>query len=94
MTTLKDYPYYPIQTDADVKEVLSRIANIRKDDITQIQNLQNIFVGGRKVGKIPANSGDVAVTDRLGDISFDNSNMYVLQNSGAPAWIKYSGSVF
>jgi hypothetical protein len=73
---------------------MRQIANIRKDDITQIQNLASIFLGGRLVGKIPANSADVAPTDRINDVSRDNTNTYVLQNAASPQWIKYTGSTF
>lgn len=95
MTTIfKDYPYWPAETERDMKEQLRQICNTRKDDITQINNLISNFVSGRKVAKIPANSGDVDPTDKIGDVSFDNSNMYVLQNPGSPQWIKYTGSAF
>lgn len=94
MTTLKDYPYWSAESENDTREQLRLICNIRKDDITQIQNLQNIFIGGRLVGKIPANSADVTATDRIGDVSRDNSNTYILQNAASPQWIKYAGSSF
>lgn len=94
MTTLKDYPYYAADSEKDIYEQLRTICNIRKDDIAVFRNLTNIFIGGRLVGKIPMNSGDVAPTDRIGDVSRDDTNTYVLQNEISPQWIKYTGSTF
>ncbi len=97
MTTLKDYPYWPSETLDDVKTQMRQIANIRKDDIAQINALPGIFVGGRLVGKLPATSTDIAATDRLNDVSRDDMNTYVVQVTGAPGvlqWIKYEGVTF
>ncbi len=87
MTIFKDYPSYtPINLE-DVKEILRTICNIRKDDITQISNLANTFVSGRKVNKIPSGSADVAPPDLVGDMNYDASYLYILVNdSGTAAW--------
>lgn len=91
MTTLKDYPYWAAESLDDVKEQMREIANIRKDDIAQVQSFPSIFVGGRKVGKIPSASNDVAVSDLVGDINYDGSYLYILvNNSGTPAWRRAS----
>ena len=87
MTTFKDYPYWSAETLDDVKEQLRQITNIRKDDITQIQNLQNIFIYGRKVGRIPTSSADVIAGDKINDINWDASYIYILvDNAGTGAW--------
>lgn len=87
MSTLKDYPYWEAESDKDIRTQLRQICNIRKDDITQFQNLPNIFIGGRKVGKIPSSSTDAAATDRIGDVNYDASYLYIFINdSGTPAW--------
>lgn len=88
MTTLKDYPYFPAANEAEAREQLRQICNIRKDDITQIQNLSSTFLAGRKVGKVPASSADVdAATDKVNDINWDASYIYVLiDNAGTPVW--------
>ncbi len=87
MTTLKDYPYWPAETFADVQRQLREITNVRKDDIAQFRNLPEIFVSGRTVGKIPASSTDVAASDRLGDRSNDDSFFYLLvDNAGTAEW--------
>lgn len=93
-TTLKDYPYWGNESQIDARKSVQDIAKIRKDDITKFKNLINVFLQGRTVGKIPANSGDVTPDDKLGDTSFDDANMYVLQNESSPQWIKYAGSIF
>lgn len=87
MTTLKDYPYWGAEKETDVKEQLRQICNIRKDDITQFGNLPEIFMSGRKVGKIPTGSTDIAVTDRLGDFNYDASYWYqVVDDTGNARW--------
>ena len=87
MTVFKDYPYWGAETPDDVERQLRQICNIRKDDITTIQNLPQIFMSGRKVGKVPSASNDVAATDRVGDINYDASYLYILvDNGGTPAW--------
>ena len=87
MTTLKEYPYWSAENLEQIKEQMRLITNIRKDDITQFQNLPGIFVSGRKVGKVPSASNDVAATDRLGDMNWDASYLYILiDNSGTAEW--------
>lgn len=88
MTTLKDYPYWPAETLDDVKDQLRIIANIRKDDISQIQNYTNIFWQGRTVGKTPSASNDVDPDeDKIGDLSYDTTFIYILvNNAGTAEW--------
>jgi hypothetical protein len=83
----KEYPYYPVETLEDVRDQLRDICYTRKDDIATISKIPSSFVSGRKVGKVPTASNDVEVTDRLGDINYDASYLYILiDNSGTPAW--------
>lgn len=87
MTTFKDYPYWSAEKLDEVKEQLREICNIRKDDITQIQDLPNVFIGGRLVGRVPSSSADIVAGDKVGDINFTPSFMYVLvDNAGAGVW--------
>lgn len=91
MTTFKDYPYWSASTLEDIKTQLSQITHTRKDDITFINNLTNIFVGGRKVGKIPSSSVDVVPSDRIGDQNYDQNYLYILiNNSGVAQWRRAS----
>lgn len=83
----KDYPYWEAEDLQHVKTQIRQICNVRKDDIAQISNLINVFVGGRKVGKVPSSSIDVVATDRLNDINWDNSYLYILiDNAGTAEW--------
>lgn len=87
MTTLKDFPYWAAATLQDTINQVQQICHIRKDDITQVQNFPNIFLQGRKVGKIPTTSADIAATDKLNDFNWTSTYLYVLvDNSGTPAW--------
>lgn len=85
--TFKDYPYWPAESMDDLKDQMRQICNTRKDDITQISNLVNVFVLGRKVGKVPASSVDVTATDRIGDFNVDTAYAYYLiDDSGVAKW--------
>ena len=92
---LREYPSYTLSTLEDVIDVVRQIQNLRKDDIKQAQNLNNIYILGRKVGKIPTSSSDVAPRDRIGDINFVPGFMYVLvDNAGTPEWQRSVLSTF
>jgi len=89
--TIRDYPYWTITGNGDTVDILSKICNIRKDDIATIQNLPNVTVSGRTVTKIPTSSTDVSGNDKIGDINFatdgGNEYMYVLMDiGGAGEW--------
>lgn len=87
MTIFKDYPYYPVSNVEEIIEQLRQITNIRKDDISTIQNLPNVFLLGRKVGKIPSASNDVTNGDKLGDLSYSADFLYILvDNAGTAQW--------
>lgn len=84
--TLRDYPYWPANSLADISDQVSKICNLRKDDIATIQNLPNVAVSGRTVGKIPSSSTDVSADDKIGDINFatsgGNEYLYILMDIG------------
>lgn len=89
--TLRDYPYWPSNGLSDLMDQVSKICNLRKDDIAAIQNLPNVAVSGRTVGKIPTTSADVSADDKIGDINFatdgGNEYMYILMDiGGAGEW--------
>lgn len=87
MTTFKDYPYWPAETIDDVKTQMRQIASVRKDDITVIQNLPNIFISGRKTGRIPTSSADVVNGDKVNDFNWDTGFLYILvDNTGTGEW--------
>lgn len=91
MIVFRDYPYWKAETLDDIKRQMAQICHTRKDDITQINNVQSTFVAGRKVGKIPVSSMDVSASDKLGDINYDASFLYILiDNSGTAEWRRAS----
>lgn len=88
-TKLKPYPQN-IDEDNTV-ESLRQISRLRNEDITDRNNFPAVFLSGRSVGKVPTSSTDIAITDRVGDVSFavDGSYIYFFVNlSGTPTWTR------
>lgn len=80
----RSYDLIPNDTVEQLGEFCRSVARIREEDIQDFNNLSNVFMRGRKVGKIPTGSTDVAATDRLGDFNYDASYLYLcVDNSGA-----------
>jgi hypothetical protein len=87
MTTLRNYPYWTAENLQDVIEQLRLITSLRKDDISVIQNLTNIFISGRKVGRVPSASNDVIDGDKIGDFNVTATYAYFLiDNAGTGEW--------
>ena len=77
---------YPKTIDPDIDSVtdaLRTISRLREEDITDRNTFPAIFMKGRKVGKVPSHSNDVAATDRIGDFNFDTGYLYLYVGS---AW--------
>ena len=76
-----------IKHDATIEDLMrfaKYIQRLRDQDISDFNNLSAVFMSGRKVGKIPSSSADIAATDKLGDFNYDDSYMYlVVDNTGA-----------
>lgn len=84
---MKPYPRILNDDIKDLANVLRYIARERDADINDWNNLSQAFVAGRKVGKVPTSSADVADTDRVGDFNFSASYLYLcVNNGGAAAW--------
>ncbi len=80
---------YPILKDGTVKgifEWLKYVVRARSEDVQQFNNLQNVFILGRKVGKIPTGSADVDAEDKLGDFNADANYIYILIDDSGAAW--------
>lgn len=81
---------YPNLTPASLDDVLNLLRYITKErpiDIKDFDNLQNVFMAGRKVGKMPTGSADVTPDDRVGDFNYDASYLYLLvNNAGTATW--------
>lgn len=85
--TLKTYPVLREDTIEDAANVLREIIRTRQSDISEIESIKNRFISGRKVMRTPLSSSDIQATDRVGDISFSASYMYiVVDNSGTLVW--------
>lgn len=81
---------YPNVTNGNIEEladILRFICRARAEDIRAFDSLPSSFMQGRKVGKIPTGSADVAATDRAGDFNYDTSYFYIF--TGA-AWRRAS----
>ena len=83
---MKEFPI--INNEDDVSFAVQEIVRLRNtEDVAEIANLPNVFIRGRKVGKVPSGSSDVAATDAAGDFNYDASYIYILiDNSGTPVW--------
>lgn len=91
----KDYPYWSAENFDHLKDQVGQICHTRKDDIAQVQNLPNIFISGRTVGKIPSSSADVAATDRINDFNATATYLYILiDNAGAAEWRRIAMGVW
>ncbi len=83
----KDYPYWNATNLTDIIEQLRQITSIRKSDITTISQITASFISGRKIGRVPSSSADVLATDKVGDINYTASFLYILvDNAGTPVW--------
>ena len=92
---MKNYPSLAGSALEDVLTVLNFITRERDTDIREYNNLQNRFIAGRKVGKIPSSSLDVDPADRVGDVSYDTAYYYILvDNGGSAEWRRIALGVF
>lgn len=95
---MEEYPKLPSSNIGDITYVLQEIIRKREADIGDFDNLINIFVGGRKVGKIPTSSTDInAAKDKVGDVNYDGTTGYfyiLMNNAGTPQWRRVQMSTF
>lgn len=84
---MKTYPTLAPQSLEDVKTVIRFIVKERVFDVQDFTNLPQIFMSGRKVGKIPSSSNDVSAEDRIGDFNTDKDYLYiVVEDTGNAKW--------
>lgn len=83
---MRSYPKVQDNTLSEVIKVIEYITKERKNDVNDFNNLNKIFISGRKVGKIPTGSSDIASTDRLGDFNFDADYLYLCVDDSGAAW--------
>ena len=83
---MNNYPKIQDKTLEEVIKVIEVITKDRKNDVNDFNNLINVFISGRKVGKIPSSSADISNTDRLGDFNYDASYLYLCVDNGGAVW--------
>jgi hypothetical protein len=95
---MQQYPTVPLDADTSkLVDILAYIQRLRQDDIGDNDNLINTFVSGRRVGKIPTASNDVATTDRLNDVSVALNAAYIyflVDNAGTREWRRVTMASF
>jgi hypothetical protein len=85
MTALKQY--INVSRPEELVDFAKDVARKRLEDIANFNNLPNLFMAGRKVGKVPTGSADVTPSDRIGDFNYTTSYLYIcVDNSGTAAW--------
>ena len=95
MNPLKSFPIAIDNTISSVADAIRKIGQIRKDDQTSWLNLQNQFIAGRKVTRIPSASTNVLSTDNVGDFNVTSTYAYFLvNNSGTPEWVRVAVGTF
>lgn len=84
---MKPYPQLGNGTLDDLNRVLDTVVKQRTQDVKDFDNLQNTYVAGRKVAKIPTGATDISPTDRVGDVNADTNYKYeVIDNNGNAEW--------
>lgn len=84
---MKSYPSIVRRTLDGISDVVEFIVRERDKDVRDWNNLQNIFVNGRKTAKIPTGSADVDPSDRVGDFNVTTTYAYYLvDNAGTAVW--------
>ncbi len=88
--------YPDTNTIDDVIANLKDISRLREvEDIPDFTNLVNVFISGRKVGKVPTSSADVVATDNVNDVNWDASFLYILvDNGGTAVWRRVAIAAF
>jgi len=82
----RQYDFIDNDDNKAIADFCRDIARIRQEDIDDFNNLTNVFIRGRKVGKIPTSSVDISVTDRVGDFNYDANYLYICVNDTTAAW--------
>lgn len=83
---MKLYPALKERAVDAVSVVMEFIIRERQYDVQDWNNLPQRFMLGRKVGKVPSSSADVAATDKIGDFNYDASYFYILVDNSGAAW--------
>ncbi len=92
---MRQYP--PFANASTLLTVVQQILSIRRDDITEVEQLQQGKLKGRDrtgVRTVPSSATDTVDTDIIGDVVTDATYRYELIDiSGAPKWDRRTLSV-
>lgn len=83
---MKSYPALLSEQAKDLASAYRYIQRLRDEDVRDFDNLANVYMAGRKVGKIPSGSADVDPEDRFGDFNYDADYLYLVINDSGAAW--------
>jgi hypothetical protein len=82
---MNPYPVLTLANEKDILEVLRVILQERRKDVRDFDNLNARFYS--KNPKVPTSSTDISSSDKVGDIGYDNSYIYVcVNNAGTAEW--------
>lgn len=78
--------YLNVSNATELVDFAKDVARKRLEDITDTNNLVNVFIRGRKVAKVPTGSTDTA-DSRVGDFNCTPTFLYVcVDNAGTAEW--------
>lgn len=82
---MKKYPKIVPIDQVQTRELLTYITRERDNDVLEFNNLPEVFMRGRKVGKIPTASLDIDPDDRVGDFNYNTLHLYLCVDVGGSA---------
>ncbi len=95
MNPLQPYPSAIDNSLPGVVATLQKISQLRGNDQIQWNNLQNQFISGRRVARVPSASTNVLATDNVGDFNVTATYAYFLiNNSGTIEWVRVAVGTF
>lgn len=94
MIPLKSFPTAIDNTLQSVCDAVRKIGQVRQDDQRQWNDLQNQFISGRRVPKVPANSADTT-GNSIGDFNVTATFAYFcVDNAGTVEWVRVAVGTF
>lgn len=91
---MRGFPTIGAATLDTLKAAINLLARIRQEDIGDRNNFPNLFIGGRKVSKVPTASTDITGS-AVGDFSVTASFAYFcVNNSGTVEWVRVAVGTF
>lgn len=93
---MQNYPSLNESTLPAAISVLQFMIRQRKSDVTDWNNLPQVFGQGRKVGRLPSSSADVIDGDKLGDFNITNAYRYDLVSDGVGGskWVRTASATW